>query len=92
LASLFTPTARFYSDAAVYQDSPPILEPYGLSEGTARITVTSDEGEFNILVGDRTPDGKSYFVMREGTETVSVVSVSIIDKILTADPAELTAS
>lgn len=90
--NLLYPISRLYSDANVFEDSPKNPELYGITKDSAQLTIMSENGEYKILIGNRTPNYSGYFVMREGTSSISEVTADIIDTIVSVDPKKLAAS
>jgi hypothetical protein len=63
------------------------LSAYGLDSPAYEITVvTLQDGQavrFSFLIGDETPTGAGYYLMRQGNPAVRVVLLSPIDSIIT---------
>ncbi|GEM_PF-5901545 len=91
-SNLFSPISALYTAGSVFLDMPQDLSAYGLSQGAARLTVSTKDGEYTILIGGTTEDKASYYVMREGSKTVSTVPSSTIGQILSVDAAKLVAA
>ncbi|MCX7614475.1 MAG: DUF4340 domain-containing protein [Clostridiales bacterium] len=91
-SNLLYPISRIYSDTTVRADNPDNMRGYGLTSDAAQLVVTTNDGEYKILIGDRTPSYSGYFIMREGTSSVSEMSADSVDKILSLDLKKLAES
>ena len=91
-SNLLYPISRLYSDANVFEDNPQNTEIYGITKDCTRLTVSAKDGNYTILIGNRTPSYSGYYVMREGSSTVAEMPAEFIDQILSADPKKLAIS
>ena len=75
--------SNLYSETII-EESPDDLSPYGLDDPIGRFEVRTKDGEsVSITIGAKSPTGVSYYMVKEGDETVYTIRKYTVDRVFT---------
>ena len=75
--------SNLYSETII-EESPGDLAPYGLDDPIAKVEIRTKDGEsVSITIGAKSPTGVSYYMLKEGDETVYTIRKYTVDRVFT---------